>query len=91
MFRTSKIPARHQTRADGLWVVYHISDGHTPAGITTPEQADEHRASYRAKCDTRRNGKVLETIDENGGWTLLQSFASINKAKASTSNRRYAV
>jgi hypothetical protein len=62
-----------------------------PRGLTTPEQADEARASYRAKCNTRRNGRALETIDENGGWILQQGFSSINAAKAATSSRRYAV
>ena len=88
MSRTSKIPARHQS---GSYVVSLWADSHRLAGVTTPEQADEHRASYRAKCDTRRDGKVLETIDENGGWALQQGFKSINAAKAATSNRRYAV
>ena len=88
MSRTSKIPARHQS---GSYVVSVWADSHRLTGATTPEQADEARASYRAKCDTRRDGSVLETIDENGGWTLQRTFKSINAAKAATSNRRYAV
>jgi hypothetical protein len=88
MSRVSKIPTRHQG-ATPSQVHSTIAQPHQLTGITSANQADQHRTSYRAKCDTRRNGKVLETTDENGGWAPQQAFQFINRAKAATSNRRY--
>lgn len=88
MSRTSKIPARHQS---GSYIVSIWADRRVPAGVTTPEQADEHRASYHAKCDTRRVGERIETLDEEGQWKLVSTYKFVNQAKVATSNRRYAV
>ena len=87
MSRNRKILG-HQPHLISILQSYRVGN---PSSMATPEQADEHRASYRGECSTRRDGKVFETVDENGGWALAKTFTSINAAKAATSNRRYAV
>ena len=90
MSRVSKIPSRHQTyKPARIHTVY--AEPRIPAGLTSPEQADAHQAAYRTECDTRRQGARIETLDDNGEWTLKQSYKFIKMAKRAATSQRYAV
>jgi len=49
-------------------------------GITSPEQSEKQSADFRAGCDYRRNGKVIERRDGDG-WAPVKTHPSINAAK----------
>lgn len=89
MSRVSKVPSHHQTHATKVLTIY--AEPRQPAGITSPEQADAHQAAYHAKCNTRRVGACIETLNKNDQWILKQSYKFVNMAKRATTNQRYAV
>ena len=55
--------------------------------MTVQEQAEQHRANYRARCTHRRVGKSLTEL--SSGET--ENFPSINKAKAAVRSRKLTV
>lgn len=62
----------------------------TPKNITSPEQAEADRQTYRATCTMRRNGAVLERLGPND-WERDQGFKSINAAKHAVRTSAYGV